>query len=137
MYIIKALQSKPLVSGKTFPDNTIAQNEDQHILTIVNQIIEQRHAPMTVFQISRIIQQYGVLIDTEDNWSTGSQTRKLNCILDNFSKQTGFSHPMFVKLTNGSYTLPHILHMEAVSNLFLELDRQIYHVILHHVPCFN
>lgn len=97
-------------------------NNDRLVVSLINTILEKRHIPLSVLQISRIIQQYGVCIDLENRWSTGSQTRKLQYIMNEYSTTHYNQQQLFVQLHDGRYTLPHIHQMMVVSNLFLNAD---------------
>jgi hypothetical protein len=101
-------------------------DNDQQVLSIVSTILEKRHVPLTVFQISRILQQYDFNVDLEDKWCSGSQTRKLQSIMNAYSNcsnqnQNETNH-LFVLLPDGTYTLPHIHHMRYVANIFLKAN---------------
>lgn len=110
--------------NKTFPfESTNTDCNDQQVLSIVANILEKRHVPLSVFQLSRILQQYDVKVDLEDNWCSGSQTRKLQFIMNaNLSCSTYHNekYQKFVLLPDGTYTLPHIQHMRHVASLFLK-----------------
>lgn len=99
-------------------------NNDKLVLTMVKTIIEKRHSPLTVFQISRILQQYNIIVDIEDNWATGSQTRKLQAIMND--NTTSVHHmktdKMFILLDDNTFTLPYIHQMLKTANQFLIAD---------------